>query len=324
MVAVLALKSLTRWSTGRQLRCAPLAPITTGVRILMHIQSERIQKEMNSEAGSIWYVPAIGPEPFAVLVKAPTSSIKALIAGCGVGLLFGKEADYLCTGIRIYDMPDAPIIFSGVQRHQEEHDALVDVLDARRFPIFVFNEMDVCLAWTYAEIEEYEALKIRNFIGDSSSLYCGPYTETESSVLDCFVYSTDSTQVVPNVHTIDLLESVPHLEVWRVNHNSFVGIKEHHTIEIDDGDEGEIFERAAWASLESVFPLTIQKSPQVLIGRKQRELTDIFAHYQYGTFLIEAKDLSVIQAGYDRDQDRKTKGVQKQAKKNYIKLHGRS
>jgi len=30
-VAVLALKSLTMWSTGRQLRCAPLPPITTGV-----------------------------------------------------------------------------------------------------------------------------------------------------------------------------------------------------------------------------------------------------------------------------------------------------
>lgn len=92
----------------------------------------------------------------------------------------------------------------------------------------------------------------------------------------------------------------------------------------DEENEGEIFERAIWASLESVFPLTLYKSPQVKIGEKMRELTDVFSFYSGGSFLIEAKDLSVINAGYHRDQKRRTAGVQKQVKKAITQLVGAS
>jgi hypothetical protein len=85
-----------------------------------------------------------------------------------------------------------------------------------------------------------------------------------------------------------------------------------------------MFERAVWASLESVFPLTLHKSPQVKTGDKTRELTDVLTFYEYGSFLIEAKDLSVLQAGYERDQERRTKGVQKQTKKAIAQLVGAS
>src|SRR5690606_5923229 len=95
-----------------------------------------------------------------------------------------------------------------------------------------------------------------------------------------------------------------------------------HTITIDEQNEGEIFERAIWASLESVFPLTLHKSAQVKIGEKLREFTDVLAYHEYGSFLIEAKDLSVIRAGYERDQQRRTKGVQKPITKAITQLIG--
>lgn len=91
---------------------------------------------------------------------------------------------------------------------------------------------------------------------------------------------------------------------------------------INDANEGETFERAIWASLESVFPLTIHKGPQVQTEERVRELTDVLAVYQHGTFLIEGKDLSVLHAGYERDQDRRTRGVQKQVRKTIDQLVG--
>jgi len=70
----------------------------------MHIPSERIRNEMNSEVASIWYVPANGGEDTAILIKAPSNTLKAITQGCRVELLFGKyiekDCTLLCTGVR--------------------------------------------------------------------------------------------------------------------------------------------------------------------------------------------------------------------------------
>lgn len=290
----------------------------------MHLPSDRVYREMRSEEASLWYVPANGGDEFALLIKAPTSSIKALLAGCPLSLVYGKKDAHLCTGVQILDMPDAPIFISGVQREAEEHSALMRALRERRFPASLFNEMDVCLAWTNVELAEEDATRVLDFIGAESHLYVGPFTKDASHSLDCFCVSVDNTQTYPRAQSIPTVEISATPEPWRTNRFSFVGVHGYHTITIDDKDEGEMFERAVWASLESVFPLTLYKSPQVKIGEKLRELTDVFSFYTYGSFLIEAKDLSVLHAGYERDQERRTKGTQKQVKKAIAQLIGAS
>jgi len=112
----------------------------------MYILADRVYSEMRSEEASLWYVQPNNGEELAVLIKAPTSSIKALIAGCPLKLVFGRKDSYLCTGVAILDIPDAPIVISGLQREPEEHRSLIRALTERRFPIALFNEMDVCLA----------------------------------------------------------------------------------------------------------------------------------------------------------------------------------
>ena len=66
----------------------------------------------------------------------------------------------------------------------------------------------------------------------------------------------------------------------------------------------------------------LHKGPQVQIGKKQRELTDVLAYYKIGTFLIEAKCLSVIEAGHDSKQDRKIRRIKKHVKKAIRQLAG--
>lgn len=288
----------------------------------MHLPSERIYREMRSEEASLWYVTANGGKELALLVKAPSSAIKALIAGCPLRLLFGKKGPFLSIGIRVLDMPDSPILISGPQRDIEEHQALLRALQERHLPIFLFNEMDVCLAWTNLDLTGEAASQVLAMLGPVESLYAGPFTSDFSHALDCFCYSTDPAQTYPNASIIPLIDIPTSLEPWQTSRVSFVGVRGYETIAIDDQDEGAMFERAVWASLVSVFPLTLYKSPQVLIGRKTRELTDVLAFHEYGSFLIEAKDLSVIQAGYERDQERRTNGVQKQARKAIAQLIG--
>jgi len=277
---------------------------------------------MRSEEASLWIVPANGGQELAVLIKAPSSSIKGLIAGCRLSLVFGVQSKCLCAGARIFDMPDAPILISGAVKESEEQDAIGRLLRDRSAPVFLFNEMDVCLAWTNLTISEVESATALKLVQTDPALYSGPFTSSCSHALDCFGLSIDPTADCLGAEPIPIAELNMKLEPWRANSVSFVSLRGYHTITIDDRNEGEMFERAIWASLESVFPLTLHKSPQVKIGDRTREFTDVLAFHEYGSFLIEAKDLSVLEAGFERNQERRTKGVQKQAKKAIGQLVG--
>ncbi|GHS89608.1 hypothetical protein FACS189487_10160 [Campylobacterota bacterium] len=288
----------------------------------MYLPSERVYTEMQSENASLWIVPADIGGGLDLLIKAPSSVIKALVAGCPLHLLFGKKGSYLGIGVRILDTPDAPMLIAGILHEQEEHKALARLLVDKQTRVFLFNEMDVCLVWTNLTISKTDATQVAALIEQSPDLYVGEFSPECSHAFDCFCYSCDPSHTYADAIQIPLVAVDTSLEPWRANNISFVGVHEHHAITIDDQNEGEIFERAIWASLESVFLLTIHKGAQVKIGEKFREFTDVLAYHKYGSFLIEAKDISVIQAGYGRDQERRTKGVQKQVKKAIVQLTG--
>lgn len=289
---------------------------------MVHIPSERIYNQMRAEIASLWYVPANDGEETTLIIKATTPTLKALIAGCPMQLLFGKKDNYLCTGARIEDMPDTPIILSTAQIVSEEHKALIQSIKQRKFPICLFNEMDICLASSSIDISEEDASAILEFIGDEDALYVGKYNDAVSHAMDCFVFSSDNTQTYPNACEIPTIQIVPKIGEWETNTAYFINNDSCHGINIADKMEGETFENTIWGALESVFPTTLYKSPQVQHGEKTREFTDVFAYHAYGSFLIEAKDLSVIQAGFNKNTAKRLAGIKKQAEKGIKQLIG--
>jgi hypothetical protein len=279
---------------------------------------------MRSEQAGVWFVPANGEEDTAVLVKASTTALKALLSGCPLGFIFGVKDGYLCSGVRIYDMLTSPLLLCSVQRHEEEHSALRKVLREKRSPLFLFNELDVCVAWSNGKLTEPDALLLLDFLGSQDQLYCGQFTAEASTALDSFCFTVDSTQKMAGAVSIQTIEIPVSHGPWVSNKVAFVGHHDSQKFVLEDCDEGAVLEKTVWASLESVFPLTLHKSPQVHAGEKMRELTDVVAFHQFGTFLIEAKDLSIFRAGLDRTRDRRIKGVQKQAKGAIAQLVGAS
>lgn len=290
----------------------------------MHIPSQRVLREMRSEPASIWFVPANNGTEIALIIKAPTTSIKAVLAGCDIALVFGLHNNILCTAVRIFDIPGHPLFISGVQRLIEEHKALHELLLRRTSPTFFFNEMDVCVAWLNLSLTEQSAQDISTFIGQFEQLYVDDFSKEANYSLDCFCYTSDSTQTFEHAEKIRLLEVQPTFDTWVGNHISFIGEHEYHTLQLTHTNEGEMLEKAIWGSLESAFSKNVFKGPQVRVGAKLRELSDILAWHEYGSFLIEAKDLSVLQAGYQRLQQRRTSGVQKQVVKAIGQLVGAS
>ena len=287
----------------------------------MHISSEKVYNKMRSEIASLWYVPANDGNETALIIKAPTPTIKAAILGCPLKLFFGKEDAYLCKAVMIEDVPGSPVIISGVQIEAEEHQALLKSVQQKCFPVFLFNEMDICVASSIIQLNLNDSEKILSFI-KSEKLYSGNFDSLASAVLDCFEYTLDKTLPYQNVHEMDIVDIAPDVGEWKTNKIYFLNQAIAQKTDIAEKDEGEIFERTIWGSLESVFPTTLYKSPKVKIGEKTRELTDVYAYYEYGSFLIECKDLSVIQAGYERNMDKRIGGIQKQIKKALKQLVG--
>ena len=290
----------------------------------MHIPSERIYREIRSEDAGAWFVPANDGEETAVLIKAPTSTLKALLSGSTLSFVFGLDSSYLCSGVRIYDVPEAPILLCSIQRHEEEHFALKGIARERCVPIFLFNEMDVCVAWSDGQLAESDGSSLSAFLALQSKLYCGALTEAASNVLDSFCVTIDPSQQIAGAHAIKTIETPVAHGPWTSNNISFAGIHDLQTIVLDDIDEGSVLEKAVWASLESVFLFHLHKSPQVQVGKKLRELTDVVASHQYGTFLIEVKDISILRAGTGRTRERRVRGIQKQTKSAIDQLIGAS
>ena len=287
----------------------------------MHLPSEKVYNKMRSEIASLWYVPANDGNETALIIKAPTPTIKAAILGCPLKLFFGKEDAYLCKAVMIEDVPGSPVIISGVQIEAEEHQALLKSVQQKSFPVFLFNEMDICVASSIIQLNLNDSEKILSFI-KSEKLYSGNFDSLASAVLDCFEYTLDKALPYQNVHEMDIVEIAPDIGEWETNKIYFLNQAIAQKTDIAEKDEGEIFERTIWGSLESVFPTTLYKSPKVKIGEKTRELTDVYAYYEYGSFLIECKDLSVIQAGYERNMEKRIGGIQKQIKKALKQLVG--
>lgn len=288
----------------------------------MHIPSDRVYNKMRAEAASIWYVPANNGEDIAVLIKTPTPTLKAIILGCSIKLLFGKKDSYLCTGVQVEDVPDIPLLLSGAQIVLEEHEALFELLLRKETPIFLFNEMDICVASSTISISEKESSSLYTFLGEQTSLYVGEFNSDVSFAVDCFDVSIDKTQVYPNAYNIPIVEITPKIGEWTSNDIYFLGNDSSCSINISNLMEGVTFENTIWGALESVFPNTLYKSPQIQHGEKTREFTDVFAYHEYGSFLIEAKDLSVIQAGYNKDEVKRLSGIQKQVTKAVKQLIG--
>lgn len=241
-----------------------------------------------------------------------------------MSLVVSVEAGVLCAGVRIFDVPDAPVLICSVVRNPEDHASLLRLAVDKHSAAFLFNELDGCVAWTNAEIGDADGMHLAALLSESP-LYSGQFTACESSILDRFCFAIDETSRTPLnglplvVHEIPLT-----IEPWRANHISYVGVGTHNDVVIDSPDEGGIFEAAAWASLEGMFPMSIWRSPTVTIGAKQRELADILAFHRFGTFLVEAKDLAVLSADPLRRRERRVAGTIKQAQKAIGQLVGAS
>jgi len=267
----------------------------------MHMPSQRIHKEMYSENASLWFTLANGGSETAILLKLPTTSLKSLMQGCRLEILFDRIAGYICWCVRIYDAPEHPVAVTGVIRHPEEFDALLRILSECSAPLFLYNEMDFCVAWSDVIFDHTATRKASVFLNEAPLISAVPFDAKTSSALDFF----DSQLEQGHSENAQIISMLATVGPWTSAKIAVAGVNDLKRIDVSSEDEGYALEAITWSALESVFPLSLHHSPKVTEGSKERELIDIVASYQFGAFLIEAKDLSVLRAKPQRTHSRR-------------------
>jgi len=285
----------------------------------MHLPAQEVLAEMQPEGGGVWFVPAQGTDTHAILVKAPSSVIKAIVRGSSIELLVGisevSGKRYLGTGVRVHDDPESPITFFRIQKHVKQHCAIEEILERESTPMFFFDELCRSVAWAECRPDSATSVQALTTINDVGSLYSGSFHKECNAVLDAMQAVIDpasiESQVPPLVHVWlpVKLDTLHFIDIHAVS------AIESHAYRADQFDEGGGQEVNAWHLLESLFPMGIVRSPQVIEGNKERELIDILCYYALeeltGWFLVESKALSVLSVSREQSMERKTKNQDK-------------
>lgn len=285
----------------------------------MHMPAREVLAEMQPEGGGLWFVPSLGTDTHAILVKAPSSVIKAVVRGAQLEFLIGiSEIDgkrYLGTAVRIHDDGDSPVTYFRIQRNTIQHNAILEILARKSTPLFFFDELCRSVAWTECLPDRVTSSRIISAIQDSNTLFSGTFDEHCDAVLDAMQAVIDPTSINSEVPRLDFVWLPIKLDTLNFINIHAVGLIEAHDYQASQPDEGGAQEVNAWHLLESLFPMGIVKGPQVTEGSKQRELIDILCYYAdkelTGLFLVESKALSVLSVSPDQSMERKTKNQDK-------------
>lgn len=287
----------------------------------------RISNELKHETAAIWYISDdVGSK---VMVKVPSPSIKAIIKGCKVEFLFGKDTyqkpNFFHIGIRIYDDSINYQEIICTQRFLFEHLSIAKIMYLDNVQIQFYNELNTCQAFGELTFEELGKQSVQSLLGTPESLYVGAFNDEVSKSLDNFQFSLGHDfKDISEVKRLNMLVINSRISDISVIKN-FIYTDNHHVeLLIDDKDEGNTLEDEVFIAMTSLFGKDTYKGARIPHKNTTRELTDILTFSEYGIFLIEAKALGVINLETERTMERKTLGLQKQVNKAIKQLVGAS
>lgn len=280
---------------------------------------------MFSEPAFLWFVPSEGNDAHTILVKAQSNLLRSIINGVKVQLFCTvsevKGEKHLCLALRVYDDAAHPCLIFKVQTHKEEHLAFWEILKRKSSPVFLFDELCHCVAWTKSQFAEEGISEISRLIDSPETLYTGKFNENTLFSMNCLNFTLDPSQRIEGSKAIEIIDmeiDLKQFETWEINS---YGVFESHKFEIT-ADEGDGFEQRIWTAFESIFLFGVYRSPQFQKGEKELELTDILGLSDDNLILVEAKAMSIFTGNAEKDIDRKVRNLQKQIDTALKQLEG--
>ncbi|MBL8389237.1 MAG: hypothetical protein JNK17_13580 [Hydrogenophaga sp.] len=256
-----------------------------------------------------------GFEP-TLLLKVSTLVIKYIALGAPLQLLLGRVRDRLMYAVTVRDDAAKPAMLWSVVETEAEVIALKTLVAGQSFPVFLFNELALNVAWSTGK-GNFTANAIEWIsIATLGKTEYPEIADLADGLLERAFKGTASTSEL-------LTTDIEIAETWHPVFNHF--ITSHGTdspIDIFSRDEGGQQEQLAIWLTDSLSPQRVHHSPQVPVGRRQRELTDILFSHDHGAVLIESKALTVFNRENLPDRAKLAKDVSQHVAKAARQLRG--
>lgn len=292
----------------------------------MFMPSARVWQEMQYEPSGFWPVPINTGDEFALLAKVPTHVIKAAYRGCplvlNVTAAKTPAGTVISTVLAIHDDPVSPMGITGVHRHPEEQLALDRITDADEVLFVFFDELSRPALRATCKIDSARRVSAKQLLQRSGNRYCGAWTSMLGDVLDEVQALVDPTQTVVPVFSPECVPVPLTLSDFQTNAITAVGEHEALDFQLEDSNEGYVFEQGTWHLLEHLFGGAIFHAPRVGEDPDARELTDVFAYSDVGLCFVETKAMAVLSTAPDRTTERRARNIEKQIEKALGQLPG--
>ncbi|MCF0057682.1 hypothetical protein [Dyadobacter sp. CY356] len=227
---------------------------------------ERIFRELQHESAGIWYISdEYGSK---IMVKVPSASIKALLKGCSIEFVFGRDKNQNLnishTGLRIYDDQVHYLSICNVQRFLDEHLSIAKIMHLEQVEIHFYHEINVCQVLGMVTFNIRDKHDVHSLLGNPKTLYKGDFDNILRQSLDNFQFSLGinySFSLTPK--PIEILVVCASIRNWQIVQNKFFGINEDAEIKISELFEGKTLELEAMVLMESLFSECVWRSPQI-------------------------------------------------------------
>ncbi len=269
----------------------------------------------------------------AIIIKSSSSSIKSVIQGCDLKLLIGicskDKKKYIAIGAMIYDVHDSPLLIFYPARYESSIDAVRFLMTNTEITLSFFDELDLPVYSAKGQIDIFS----ESFIaGIDQNVTIPGDMEIVDSMVDSFAleidlqygtsygYKGSEQRYNCSIERRDIAisDSSPIL----VNTFSEDIPKNNVSYDVSTGNEGTTQELQLDFILNHYFDGKSFLSPQIRIGAKSRELTDILLIRSNNIYLIESKSLNINLSGVASTLSRRAGKIKKHANKALRQMEG--
>lgn len=285
----------------------------------MHILSDNYRTEFLGTPTLVRldYSLANGEHEPTILIKANTLILKYIVKGAETSIVFAKLNGHLLYGVKINDDPSSPSLIWSILENENEIKALTDMANRKKCKIHLFNELAV------------------NVVSNQLYISMPPFFDDYmSNILIETIYDHNIfIQKVTKIFDQLVKGNINNNDIFQINLNiasPWEAIKAHYvtnsishsTIDLFNFDEGNQQEHLAIWLTDNLQPSGAHHSPQIIKKNLPRELIDVLLSYEYGSFLIESKTLTVFNQELLPSQTKLAKNITKHIKKAISQLKG--
>jgi hypothetical protein len=257
-----------------------------------------------------------GAEP-TLLIKGSTLLLKYIVLGARMQFAFAKLDDRLLYGLKIYDDTQKPALLWSVLERKEEKRALISLARGKNCETFLFNEIAVNVAQS-SLVVDFAGADVTALVQDAVTGQADhdELKRSNSTILDRLHNASQSAHGIVVANVSNSAQWTP-LKNTLITNSATASL-----IDLFDTDEGKQQEQIGVWLTDNLHPTGAYYSPQVPKGKQTRELTDILLTYQFGSFLIESKALSLFARDNLPNRDKLASDVSKHVAKAVSQLRG--